>query len=469
MDVYLPVTILKGNVIIVDTPGIGENENLDTMLLDFLPHAVSFIFIVNASNAGGIHEDRLLKILKTVMENRQNMPCFDPQDVMFLTNKWDSVDNDSDDEEGESEQDKTMQEIQYKLEKGWGFISPKNLFKVSLKQVNKKIKSEFTDEYKRFEQVLLETIDRNENKRMKYYYRFLKTFTSNAQRGTLARLQLLERSEEEQRSIVKKNKEEIAAVTKRCDEAKASLSKYKNQTISKLADRLYDYLHSTDGKGEILNPPGLKSIRSVSYRSLTDEVPKRVERGIKKWCEGQEVKTIIKDADEKMQSLLKEIVGKLKHIESDLTGVSLTEGQDSSVIGLGIGILFLLPLSFIFAFTFGIVLAPFVFIWALFVGEAGHKNKVDEIYTKCLEKIKRDELVSCFEKSFGTEYDKKLVFIFDEALPQKLKSLHELSERLLQEHREIRQKRKSIMHLKDKVDLLQDEIRMFEEKNNIED
>lgn len=45
----------------VDTPGIGENTNLDSILLDFLPHAVSFVFIVNAKNAGGIHEDRVSK------------------------------------------------------------------------------------------------------------------------------------------------------------------------------------------------------------------------------------------------------------------------------------------------------------------------------------------------------------------------------------------------------------------------
>lgn len=43
----------------MDTPGIGENEKLDNILMDFLPHAVSFVFIVNARNAGGIHEDRV--------------------------------------------------------------------------------------------------------------------------------------------------------------------------------------------------------------------------------------------------------------------------------------------------------------------------------------------------------------------------------------------------------------------------
>lgn len=51
---------LQGNVILVDTPGIGENETLDTILLNVVPHAVSFVFIVNAKNAGGIHSDRVM-------------------------------------------------------------------------------------------------------------------------------------------------------------------------------------------------------------------------------------------------------------------------------------------------------------------------------------------------------------------------------------------------------------------------
>lgn len=44
---------------IVDTPGIGEPEELENILLNFLPQAVSFIFIVNAKSAEKIHEDRV--------------------------------------------------------------------------------------------------------------------------------------------------------------------------------------------------------------------------------------------------------------------------------------------------------------------------------------------------------------------------------------------------------------------------
>lgn len=49
----------QGNVILVDTPGIGHDDNLDNIVLDFLPHAVSFVFVVNAKDKGGVHENKV--------------------------------------------------------------------------------------------------------------------------------------------------------------------------------------------------------------------------------------------------------------------------------------------------------------------------------------------------------------------------------------------------------------------------
>ncbi|CAC5380073.1 unnamed protein product [Mytilus coruscus] len=92
-DVFC-VSLKQGNDIIVDKPAIGEDNSLDNILLDYLPHAVSFVFVVNTRDTGGIHENKLLKFLKTIMDNREKMPCFDPREVMFLTNWWDLIEND---------------------------------------------------------------------------------------------------------------------------------------------------------------------------------------------------------------------------------------------------------------------------------------------------------------------------------------------------------------------------------------
>lgn len=75
------------------------------------------------------------------MDNREKMPCFDPEEALFLTNKWDAVNSDSssDDEEKceiKNQNTRTWKTIINKLTHGWVLIDLKNVFSVSLQQVN---------------------------------------------------------------------------------------------------------------------------------------------------------------------------------------------------------------------------------------------------------------------------------------------------------------------------------------------
>ncbi len=44
---------------IVDSPGIGENDDMNESVLNYLPNAFCFIYVINSTNAGGIQEDRV--------------------------------------------------------------------------------------------------------------------------------------------------------------------------------------------------------------------------------------------------------------------------------------------------------------------------------------------------------------------------------------------------------------------------
>lgn len=52
---------LKGNVIIVDTPGISDKgqEHVAKIMMDYLQHALAVVFVLNVANAGGIQSDRV--------------------------------------------------------------------------------------------------------------------------------------------------------------------------------------------------------------------------------------------------------------------------------------------------------------------------------------------------------------------------------------------------------------------------
>lgn len=59
VDVKLPIPFLKGNTFLVDTPGIGGSPEVSQKLKDYLPNAISFVFVINVASAGGMQRDRM--------------------------------------------------------------------------------------------------------------------------------------------------------------------------------------------------------------------------------------------------------------------------------------------------------------------------------------------------------------------------------------------------------------------------
>ncbi|CAG2216178.1 unnamed protein product [Mytilus edulis] len=129
VDIYFPVPMLKGNTVIVDTPGIGTTAipELTARLFEFLPRAVSFIYIIDASRAGGLEQDRLLAIFEELRKRRQNGKLieFDVSRTIFVCNKWDLV---------EEEDEDVWNYILEKLREHWPNFNEKQLFKLSVKE-----------------------------------------------------------------------------------------------------------------------------------------------------------------------------------------------------------------------------------------------------------------------------------------------------------------------------------------------
>ena len=44
---------------IVDSPGVGENEVMDKFVINYMPNALCFIYVINSGNAGGVQKDRV--------------------------------------------------------------------------------------------------------------------------------------------------------------------------------------------------------------------------------------------------------------------------------------------------------------------------------------------------------------------------------------------------------------------------
>lgn len=64
------------------------------------------------------------------------MPCFDPRDVLFITNKWDTIPksakDESDSDSSEDEETQTWNTLKYNIKKNWTPVKEDNIFRLSL-------------------------------------------------------------------------------------------------------------------------------------------------------------------------------------------------------------------------------------------------------------------------------------------------------------------------------------------------
>ena len=65
------------------------------------------------------------------------MPCFDPRDVIFITNKWDTIPKEESDSEEEDEETKIWKNIRTEIKARWPAVKEEHIYKMSLREVHK--------------------------------------------------------------------------------------------------------------------------------------------------------------------------------------------------------------------------------------------------------------------------------------------------------------------------------------------
>ena len=54
---------------IVDTPGLGESDVMDEVLMNYLPNAFAFIYVIDLTRAGGLQQDFKYKVSSKVLND----------------------------------------------------------------------------------------------------------------------------------------------------------------------------------------------------------------------------------------------------------------------------------------------------------------------------------------------------------------------------------------------------------------
>lgn len=61
---FVSYVYFKENLAIVDTPGIGDIDQNEVAgrMMNYLPNALAFVFVINVAAAGGLQKDRVMSL-----------------------------------------------------------------------------------------------------------------------------------------------------------------------------------------------------------------------------------------------------------------------------------------------------------------------------------------------------------------------------------------------------------------------
>lgn len=324
VDVSLPFSKIKnGNVTIVDTPGIGDDNDLKEMLDSYIPKAVAFVIVIDVSRAGGLQRDRILSVLKTIEDSASAMQCFDLDDTLFVRNKWDCVDV------GRQKRDKMKMILTDRMKAAFPWVSKNRIFDICLKKDLKDDFSEYRSQFEEFEDAIHELIKTKENIRIQNHGTYLSDVILAATK-VLSEAMAEFKKLTEINDITFQNLEDIMIKTKETIKTLHSAKEKIVMTITgKIISCLYDYIHSEELSTLILQEePKLETFYKMQIDGIIHE---RMEKATKKWLEENvpkivrtEFEIIIQDITDNYEKILK-MCRKFQGIAENELNLSLKE------------------------------------------------------------------------------------------------------------------------------------------------
>lgn len=298
VDVYMPFSkIQRGNVVLVDTPGIGDSNHLRQILEEYIPKAVAFVFIVDVSRAGGLQKDRLLPILSTIKSNAGDMQCFDFEDTLFVRNKWDCVDDDK------KKREKIKIKLNKRIKEEWPCVKENHIFDTCLKQKSNNAEDiiEYNTQFENLEDSIGDLIKKKENIRIQTHGNYLKSVIEEVT-AILSEGQAVKKRRKEANDTSHENfngkRIRIGQLIKNM-EKKENEDKIVADILKNLVDKLNSYVNSEEFSTQILQET--PHINTFSKTQIDREIHRRMKNAVTLWLNINVPKTVISEFDNIIQ------------------------------------------------------------------------------------------------------------------------------------------------------------------------
>uniref|UniRef100_K1R313 Uncharacterized protein in xynA 3'region n=1 Tax=Magallana gigas TaxID=29159 RepID=K1R313_MAGGI len=243
VDICMPIPFQQGNVAIVDTPGIGDidQKEVATRMMDYIPNAVAFVFVINVGAAGGIQRDRIIPILEHVKNSLNEMVSFDQDDVIFLLNRWDNF-LDDDDEEA------FFQRTKMHISSIWKEVKSERILKLSMK----KTFMEHNYMFSCFKEELGIVVEKNKEKRRNVHLRFLGHFIDECEKIVSPKLKFAKKNAKKSQADFEEALSKVSDLAKVWEEETLNLDENVNQFLDEVAEQLHRYIQNPNFKNSIL-------------------------------------------------------------------------------------------------------------------------------------------------------------------------------------------------------------------------
>lgn len=452
VEVEFPIPLLEGNMILVDTPGIGGSGNVTDKLIKYLPNALLFIFVINAGSAGGMQKDRLPEIIRAIvlLHLENEMPCFDPRNVIFITNKWDTLFSE-DDSSDEDEETKTWNTLKTDIKRRWPSVREELIFKMNLKDVSSgKTNSSMTN-FEEFKRVLKSMVKTAENNRLLQHSRFLQQVLTPLSKGLSARIELEKKTEEECVSMLKRHRTKLEDLTLKCKQARKRFLEKNNQAKEYIAQECYDYMSTSAGKEKVLNPPKRTPIAGVNW-GTTDfekEIEGRVDLYVEKYLQSDGVLKIYESIQKEINTFCEQVISDLSGMEKEwIETIPSSWSFSPTNVLVSLGVLTSPVWMAALAVGFGLAaaaLAGFALLVGAFLGWFTSKTdeEIDYEYNKHLEKIRR-KICDHLDKNCGVVIIKLIDKVTGDVLPKKLQTFKTMIQQISETKEKIKANQKRL-------------------------
>lgn len=331
VDIYMPISWLRGNVTIIDTSGFGdfEQRNVAEEMVCCPPTAFAFVLVVDISNAGGLLKEKLNRFLSKVKHSVDRMIGIGPGDVIILLNKWDAL----------LDEDMEKQELLFKamktcFSKMWMELDESCIFKISARQVSKE-KTKCTGDFDMFQITLKKVIARNMKKRINVHIRFLNIFLDECKSVLTTKLQCANKKAEENRKLLQRLSKDLENIEKTRKKVISNIDRNINSFLAEASFKLHEYLHHPKFRAAVLRDAD--HFTRISIGGVLDT---RIENETKAWqekhIEGIFRETCMADLIEKSENIQRT----LHEITDNLKGLQTPFDVDNKIpIALALGVI----------------------------------------------------------------------------------------------------------------------------------